>query len=360
MISIIYVNDVVFSRSSGELTHTVGILNSLSRKGLNVDFVTREENLDLLQEMRLNTDINIIVAKGGRGKMIKKLSYYIKVASYFRKEYDYFYVRESFYSFLLLPLSLVLPRKIIFEFNGLRSSEVNKVLHKFIIRNFSLINRFIAKRAKCNISVASGIEKYLRTAWGLDNVVTINNGTEIVSNYKCIEERTSRAKKLVFIGNLAKWQNFDFLIGLVLKNIDYFMFHKIVFDIYGLGSEFDRLKILVDNLDLSSTVRFKGVLKKTIIPEVLSCSSGGLLVDTRFFENKPLFSPLKMYEYNCFNKPTIFFTPKTLKPFQKYGFFIINESNICSLHLILDEEFQLDQLCRSWDDVADDFLHYVF
>ncbi|MBD3831595.1 MAG: glycosyltransferase, partial [Arcobacter sp.] len=165
---------------------------------------------------------------------------------------------------------------------------------------------------------------------------------------------------LVFIGNLAHWQNFDYLFELVSKNKDYLITHKIRFDIYGDGKEFDRLSKRLSDTNITDLVALKGVIKKADIPSVLSFAAGGVLLDKRFYKGKPLFSPLKMYEYNLFNKPSFFFTEDTLSPLQTEGFYFINGSNFDNLYMLMQNQLEIVHFSRKWDDVADEFLKKVF
>ena len=60
MKKILYINDVTFTSGSGEITHTVGILNALDRAGVNVTYLTFERNRKILLEYGLSTNINVV------------------------------------------------------------------------------------------------------------------------------------------------------------------------------------------------------------------------------------------------------------------------------------------------------------
>lgn len=352
---ILYINDVIFSNTSGELTHTVGILNALSNKNIYIDYIVLEENIKILKQEGIDSRISLIVVKSLGTKRLKRLQYYLKVNLLSKDKYSFIYLRESFFTFLCIPMSFKYGNKIYLEYNGLRQVEVNNIILKGVINFFGWLNRLQASHIKFNIAVAKGIEEFLVTKWFLKNAITINNGSDLKKDSDIF---LLKKKKIIsFIGNLAYWQNFDFLINLIETNRNYLMEHEIVFHIYGNGKEFNRLHMLIDKLKLNNLIQLKGMLLKKEIGGVLSNSSAGILIDTRFLNKKPLFSPLKMYEYNIFNIPTIFFIKEDVEPLQKEGFFIINETNFSTIHDILNKQYNLKSLTRTWDDTANEFIN---
>lgn len=356
---ILYVNDVLFSGSSGELTHTVGILNALASNEVEITYLTLQENVEILKRSGLIEKVHLETCLFKGNSKLKRLRYYFRLFVLRKQEFTIIYARESFFSFLLWPIAFSHAKKLVLEYNGLRSVEVNKTIFQLLINVFGYFNKQLAKRIKKNVAVAAGIESYLIKHWGLSNTITINNGSDL-TRPKDVLKSQSLLKKLVFVGNIAYWQNFDYLLCLISKNQDFLRKNHVVFEFYGDGKELSRLVEKIAELKISDLAIFKGVVLKSDLPEVLSGARAGILIDTRFIDGKPLFSPLKMYEYNLFNLPTIFFTEEQYPNLQDHGFFLINGENIQDLPFLISEKFMLDSRSRSWDDVSQEFFELVF
>ena len=362
MKNILYINDVTFTSGSGEITHTVGVLNALDRLGFEITYLTFENNKKILLEYGLSTNINVLYSVSFGGSKLSRILYFLILLFRPTSSFDYIYARDSIFTFLLYPLILFRNNvRLVLEYNGVREYELKSVFFKKINYLISSFSRLVANRAHANVAVATGIENYIRKYQNIHNVITINNGSNLSRDCDYVRQDISDLPKvIVFVGNISVWQNFDLLISLVLSNRDFLADNSLVFHLYGDGVELPRLKQVVVDLKLEDIIIFKGKIANHLLPAVLSSCRAGLLIDKRYLDGFPLFSPLKMYEYNLFDLPSVFISDEKFEPLQAHGYYLINGDNFGNLINILSKEHQLASSSRSWDDVAKDFLNKVF
>lgn len=362
MKKILYINDVKFTSGSGEVTHTVGILNALSRSGVSITYPTFQFNKEILSEYGLSRDINVIYTRNFFGGKLERIIYFLKLIFNCFDDFDYIYVRDSVFGFLLLPVVFFKPsKKLVIEYNGIRDFEIKSHFLKIVNNFISKASRLIANRALKNVAVASGIEHYLSEHLGIKNTITINNGSDLLPKQQVSSLACSKNfKVIVFVGNIATWQNFDLLVKLATENLKLLIEHRIVFHIYGDGVDLTRLKKSVIINGVKDVVIFKGRVSNRKLPSILHSCNAGLLIDKRFLNGRPLFSPLKLFEYNAFDLPSIHITDSDVQALQESGYYVINSYNFADIVDILSHRYELRALSRHWDDVAEDFLNKVF
>lgn len=345
---ILYLNDVHFGVSSGELSHTVGFLNALSEYK-EINFITHRSNKPILSSRGLSEHVNLIFIPKVGIKSIEKILYFI-VAILFLKGSDLVYIRESFFGFL--SFTFVKFKPVIYEFNGVRKDEELNVFRKLIISSVDRILMFNYRHALKNIAVSKGIAKKLEDQYGLDSVIAIENGTDV----KPLMRQTTKqgAIEIVFIGNLAHWQDLSGLCSLVAAEEQKFREHNVKFSIYGEGTELHVLKTFVKANGIEDIFCLKGFLDKSLIPEILSKSSLGLLVDKRFYKNEFLFSPLKYYEYRACGLPSIFYSNKEIKSSHDFIYFAGDDEFLLTVLELAQKE--TDYMKRTWRTVVREIL----
>lgn len=348
---ICYLNDVVFSGSSGELTHTVGLLNALVKRNHEVTYITFDVNSDILSEYNISEKVKVNFIKYSKFKLLSKSYYYF----YFYKIFwslkvDYIYVRETFFSLFLYPFVFFNSNnKILFEFNGIRVTEESNNLKKTLINLTDKLNSSMYKRVFKNVSVSKGIELLLKDRYSLENTVTINNGTDLsICKFKTKENNNNN---LVFIGNLSSWQNFELLLNIVYENKEELSKMNFYVDIFGDGKEKGKIINLINSLNLNDIVFLRGKIKKENIPEVLINSSLGLLIDKRFYKGHYLFSPLKYYEYSAIGLKSILLNDNMIINEDLEGVYISNKENF--IEKILEATVDKAKLVpRTWPMVV--------
>ncbi len=362
MKKILYINDVTFTSGSGEITHTVGILNALDRAGVNVTYLTFERNRKILLEYGLSTNINVVYSRNFGGAKLSRIFYFLNLLFRPTSGFDYIYARDSIFTFLLYPLILFKHKvRLVLEYNGVREYELKSFFSKFVNSVISRFSRLVANRAHLNVAVATGIENYFHKYQNIHKVITINNGSNLSRGFEYVKQDISDLPKIiVFVGNISVWQDFDLLIRLASNNRRFLADNNFAFHLYGDGIELPRLKRVIGDLKLEDIISFKGKIANHMLPSILSSCRAGLLIDKRFIDGFPLFSPLKMYEYNLFDLPSIHITDKKVESLQAHGYYLIDGDNFGDLLGILSKEHHLASSSRSWDDVAKDFLNKVF
>jgi|TARA_Y100000296_G_scaffold86871_1_gene128355 glycosyltransferase involved in cell wall biosynthesis len=359
---VLYINDVIFASGSGEVTHTVGILNALERAGVSITYLTFQCNKEILLNYGLSSNIHVLYKRGSFGGRLGRIIYFLKLTFISTRNFDYIYVRDSVFTFLLLPFVLLRTNnKLVIEYNGVREFEIKSLFLKVSNYLFSKLSRVVANRAHKNVAVASGIEFYLSDHRRIKNTTTINNGSNLSQDCQfSTQEVSTLAKVIVFVGNVATWQNFDLLIKLATENSKFLMDHNVVFHIYGDGVDLVRLQQAVVDNKVEDIVVFKGKIANHKLPSILSSCNAGLLIDKRFLNGLPLFSPLKLFEYNMFDVPSIHISDSEVQALQESGYYIIGEDNFTEIINIFSRQHKLSAFSRRWDDVAQDFLNKVF
>ncbi|AVJ55274.1 hypothetical protein C5610_02520 [Idiomarina sp. OT37-5b] len=353
---IVYLNDVVFSQNSGELTHAVGFLKSLARKDYNIMFYTIKKNKTKLASLEKYKNIKIKYTPFVFNVVLSRVLYNVICLFIYNFSMCKFYIRLTNYSPVLLLKVLIIRKKCFVEVNGVSEIESKAGYSLLLNKIISKINFFMCRQVKSVISVSSGITEYLKDVYSLDRVLTINNGTELVKKDLSVRKDNDDWKNIVFIGNFAKWQNFQYLIDCVYSHRSFLLKKKIRFKLYGTGKSFNFLEKEINLKMLSDLIFLEGKIQRNKIPEVLNIANAGLLIDTRFYKEKPLFSPLKMYEYNSFDLPTFFVSPYSYPKLQDKGFYILNLDDFKDISLFLNNEFNLESYRRTWDDVVNEFI----
>jgi hypothetical protein len=359
-VNIVYVNDVLFSRASGELTHTVGFLNAMVKKGFDIKYLTYSANKHLLKEYGLSSDIDITYIGTFRNRWMARFFYVFILFFYILYKRDksrgneVFYIRET-------TLLFFMGKKTIFlEFNGLRFLEVGIGFNAFLVKIADTLNRLLYKRAFCNIAVSEGIKYYLENRMDLKNVRVINNGTNLVSTF--IAPMTTEKKEIVFIGNLSIWQDFNFLIECIEIHKEEIMRKGILFKLYGDGTMKNSLLKSIALRELGDVVQHCGILKRDLIQPVLLGAVAGLLLDKRLYEGFFPFSPLKYFEYRSCGLPVLFLNRNQKMVREKLDSMCISDDKnfVNILEKILNGRNEVSFTVRTWDDVALDFCNIVY
>jgi len=112
------------------------------------------------------------------------------------------------------------------------------------------------------IAVSEHMKAFIKDNYNFDNVLCIENGFE-KELFKYEASEKGSIPILVSTGRLEKVKNFPFLIKVLSKvNIDFKCY------IIGKGSEEDRLKSLVKEMNLESKVIFLGYMNQDLLNEV--------------------------------------------------------------------------------------------
>lgn len=357
MYKILYLTNLKLKESSGEMTHIVGVINSLSKKEIDIDLITFETNENLLLNRKLSKNVNIIKTNYIFNNLLSSLLLFIKFYLLDKEKYEFIYVRESFLCLLLLPYIFITKKKVIFEINGIRVFEEKRFFKSLLIKLSDSLTNLLFKKSYKIIAVSEGIREFLIDKYHLNNIFTVHNGTDLEENNNYPEKNNN----LVFIGNLSKWQNFNLLLDAVKINKSKFETKNIIIEIYGDGEEKDKILTNININKLNNIIFLKGKINKELIIDVLSKSKIGLLIDTRFYKKQFLFSPLKYFEYQVAKIPSILLIEENNTIDSSYfdNLLISSPVNFLQNIEILFLQKNLKFKLRNWDNVVDEILYIV-
>jgi glycosyltransferase involved in cell wall biosynthesis len=354
---VLYLTNLKLKESSGEMTHIVGVINSFIKKNFDIDLITFETNEKLLRKRNLSNKVNILKINYKINNLISSLFLFFRFYFLNKKEYKYIYIRESFLCLLLIPYLLTTKKKVIFEINGIRVFEEKRFLKSQIIKLSKFLTNILFKKSYKIIAVSEGIRDFIKDTYHIKNVYTVHNGTDL----KPKNFTDKKDNSLIFIGNLSKWQNFNLLIDSIKIHKDYFENNKISVSIYGDGEEKERIINNINNNQLDNIILIKGKINKELIIDVLLKSKIGLLIDTRFYKKELLFSPLKYFEYQVAQIPSIMLVEKNIY-LDKLKFDNLLISTPDTFLENIKELFSKNNLSfkiRNWDIVVDEILNIV-
>lgn len=210
-------------------------------------------------------------------------------------------------SFLALFIfSIFKKRKFVFWINDMWPETIIHygLKNGTLIKGIELIYKFIYKRASKIIVLSPGFKSLLVESKGVNS-----DKIEIIYNWHHLNESTSNPIivknnrfTLTYAGNLGKFQDIATAIKAVKILVD--LGYEIKFEIYGSGTEFDDLTLLVNTLKLNDYVFLHGRLEYTQVKDKL------LNADALFVQlaENDLFSrtiPHKIYEYMGSSKPIL-------------------------------------------------------
>ena len=307
--NLIYINDIVFSSHSGEISHTVGLLNALANQ-CQITFPTPSSNRQLLAERGID-DLNIRIryVLTGRMKYIHKLLYYSFMTVFLViNPKSILYIRLSSYVLLLTPLLRFMKNHGIFiEVNSISELEAKTKLKRKLLNVLRGTLYSLLKKTATFICVSEGIRQYLHDKHCIEKLKVIENGTSIVPVLRAggDYEKSTTQNNIVFVGNIAQWQDIDLLIDTVLHNRSYFTKNNLKIQIYGDGNAQTKLVESINKFHLNTIVHYHGTVSTNELQNVYANARIGLLLDERLYKGLYQFSPLKYYEYSSFHLPTI-------------------------------------------------------
>jgi glycosyltransferase involved in cell wall biosynthesis len=361
--NLIYINDSRFSKSSGELSHTVGLLNALSKKS-SILYPTHSQNKSLLKERGIDEkSINIRYFQTGPVKYLYKFLFYVLLSPLLlSNKKAVLYIRQSTFGLLLIPLLHICQfSKILVEINGISELEAKTELKRRLLTYIRKIYYALFKKKSTFICVSAGIQQYLTDKYAIHDSYVIENATDLSPRNQLEEgnEQIKNVNYLVFVGNISQWQDIDALIETVLHNLNYFIDHKLIINIYGDGYNKQRLIGCIDQHNVHGIINYHGTLSTKELCEVYPKAKAGLLMDTRIYKGLCLFSPLKYYEYSSFRLPTIYLVKKGTKIALENGIIIANPLNFVEKYEeAMKNRFSLPYIVRSWSSVVDEMTQF--
>jgi glycosyltransferase involved in cell wall biosynthesis len=262
---------------------------------------------------------------------------------------------------MLSILPRVIKRALVMEINGVAVLESQSRLQKII---YSLLDSLKVKwlwHQNCfNLCVSEGVKFFYQNKYQyLNNLVVIHNGlNKSIMDSSEVSIKKSDDQIIVFVGNFTSWQRFDLLLKALEHNLYYLRKKRFLVHLYGAGPCFEELASSIISLDLSDIVILKGILSQSEIPEVLSGACLGLILDDRYINRIPLFSPLKYYEYNAFNLTTLYLNQfgdlnlHNCVPFDvgDFGDVLVSLEDRLSVSGVFEES------PRTWDNVVEDIF----
>lgn len=362
-----YCTDRILREGSGELYHTIGVISSFINRGEDVTVLIDKANKHIFVDnwdRRKNVKF-IFVDSGSSSKgVLRALKFYYFVNKFLSSNFkgiDLVYTRDTVYTFLLSTLPNRIKRRVVTEINGVARIEANSFFKSAVYNILDRIkSRFVWKQALINLCVADGIKNFYSEHLSSDiRFHVIHNGLN-GKFYSTVQPKILKSTiSMIFVANFTSWQRLDELCNIVLSNRSYFTKNDIRIDLYGSGPALDLWVSLVGSSDLSSIIQFKGVLKQSDMADVFPRYNFGLILDDRYYNELPLFSPLKYYEYLAYRLPTLYinkFGKLTLD-----GCYGINPENVIDVL----EGFLKSTPClnapavRTWDNVVDEFYGVV-
>jgi len=319
------VNRIIYHfrvRGTGaEGVHIAGIVNALRAKGISVALVspTNTDPTKRLPEPEKKPNYSSSIMHFLADSLpqpifeIMEISYNIiavprLLKSILFRRPDFIYERYAFFNFSGALLSNMLDIPFVLEVNELSGHK--RVRGQTFVKLASTIERFILSRSSLIITVSDYLNEEISKVLGNNGVVvTIPNGVPqewlsgqmLNHNTEVLRERLKlKNKKVVcFIGGLAHWHNFDFLLE-VFDSL-----HKKVPEaallIVGDGPMRGHIESKLQEMNISdNSVLLVGNVNHREVPSYINISDVSIIPETNSFR-----SPIKMFEYMALRKPVV-------------------------------------------------------
>lgn len=302
-----YINDVVFRTSSGEYTHTVGLLKAWRLKRP-LKYYSPVSNKKLISKAGLS-DLTRFIAWSDipiLGRLIYYVFIILKFFNYSRNQRKVcLYIRESGLSILLLPL--IRKHKFVLEVNGIRDIEITgKPLKKLYFSICKPLYSILLKESQI-VAVSKGVKQFLIDKYKIESnqVIVINNGSDIITSNK---QDFGGPPRLIFIGNFSKWQGFHMLLKAAELHKPDLLKMGLTILMFGGGPEEASWKASSKERNLEDLIQFKGPISRADLCRAFRKNDIGVLLDSRNYNGLFPFSPLKYYDYIALSMPTIHLT----------------------------------------------------
>lgn len=354
-----YFTDRILKESSGEYYHTIGIIIALINKGVNVTVILDESNYSFFEdEVFKNGKIKFVYVNTSSNnlfRVIKLYTFAIRFLMRKSKTGDIIYTRDTIYTVLLSLLPLYIRRMLVTEINGVARFETNYRIYKYLYYIFDIIKiKYVWNLSLFNLCVSEGIKEFYNTCSNtVSNLYVIHNGL----NSQVINARSSedsvRKRSMVLVANFTNWQRVDRLCQILDSNRFSVFDMGITVDLYGSGPMKENWEEIVRNTKLGAVVSFKGKLEQSAMADTLTLYTFGLVLDDRYFNGQPLFSPLKYYEYSAFGLNTLYLSE--FGHLDLPNCYPISEENFIEDVLVLNRSIPVKENgIRTWDDVIMD------
>jgi len=307
--------------TGAEGVHIAGIVNALRGKGISVTLVSptnTDPTMRLPENGRKHNYISSIMhflADSLPQPLfeIMEISYNIIAIPHLLKSIlfyrpDFIYERYAFFNFSGALISSILNIPFVLEVNELSGHK--RVRGQTFVRLASAIERFILNRSSLIITVSDYLNEEISKVLSTNGVVvTIPNGVpqewldvQLVNHStELLRERLKlKNKKVVcFIGGLAHWHNFDFLLEV------FHSLHKKVPEtvllIVGDGPMRGHIESKLQEMNINdNSVLMVGNVNHREVPSYISVSDVSIIPETNNFR-----SPIKMFEYMALGKPVV-------------------------------------------------------
>lgn len=299
--------NVCIDGSGGDVTHVTELTSNLTNLNNQVILIARNKknkaislpcdfkNAGLISQGKFWIPFTMITAFF--------LGFYILTS----KKIDLIYERHHVFGVGII-LGKIFKTPVVVEVNGITAEEIsssyfsNKILLIFIHK----MERFLFTHADSIVTVSVNIKNYLSNSYGIaaNKICVVSNGVNIdlfkpITDSKKILNLEDDYYYVLFVGNLAKWQDVETLIKaapLVLSKIP-----QTRFLIVGEGVMKNKLMELVRNTGVENFFIFTGVVKYEKVPLYINASD---VCIAPFLKSRKC-SPLKIYEYMACQKPFV-------------------------------------------------------
>lgn len=233
-----------------------------------------------------------------------------------KTKYDVFFARGYRFPSLHIGFKKILKYKIVLEeheiiyLNNISEGRIFEIEKKVDFERYSYLN------ADGVIFISNSLRYLVERRWGKVPFVTvIPSGAMLFRSDPLPANR--QLYKIYFIGNYYSFSGLDFVVRSLIK------IPGATLTIVGGGDkgdpDYERIKALVQNLDLEERVHFKGFVQPKFLPDVYAESDILVLPLTNSIRARYFMSPLKLFEYMSARRPMVASSVPVLKEVLRDG-----------------------------------------
>lgn len=299
--------NVYMGGSGGDVTHVTELTRNLTVLNNNVTLIARTKRKNAV---RLSCEFKNagFITQGMLWIPFTMITaFFMGLYELTSKKIDLIYERHH-----VLGIGVILGKifriPVVVEVNGITSEEIS---HSYFSTNFFLplvikMEKFVFTNADSIVTVSNNIKTHLSNNYSIseNKIYVIANGVNInlfmpLKDSKGILGLENKYQYVLFVGNLAEWQDIGTLINaapLILRRIP-----QTRFLIVGDGVMKSKWIGLTRKLGLEDFFIFTGAIKYEKVPIYINASD---VCVAPFLKSRKC-SPLKIYEYMACEKPFV-------------------------------------------------------
>lgn len=306
--------DVDLAKPRGDTVHAVELARALRQLGHEVSLVV---GADGPVRSLLPPDVPVRAIRGPDWRVIRMIR---RIARDARPEVIY---ERRFSPKIGLALRALAGTPIVLELNGILREELS---HGAGLPRRPVKDRVRAamlRRVDRFVAVSPAIGEDLVRSFGVDasRVRVVGNGVDtdrfrpIAKEAACGEAGLPTVPRVVFVGNLVAWRDFEVVLRALRMLRDSIPEAELL--IVGGGTEEPRVRERVQELGLDPAVRYVGQVPPERVPLQIAVADIGLLPER---PREVDISPLKLFEYLACGRPVVGSRVRGLELVESMGF----------------------------------------